>query len=66
MPRFRCYGKVVGSKYLGVFEAETEEEATEKALASEAACISLCHQCAGECEDPEVERIDIDIAEEEA
>jgi len=46
---------VVGSKYLGEFEAETEEEAIEKGLESNAAHVSLCHQCSGECEDPTIE-----------
>lgn len=55
MPRYNVVAKVVGSKYLGEFEAETAEEAIEKALVSRAAHISLCHQCTDECEDPECE-----------
>ena len=50
MPRFRCYGKVCGTKYLGEFEAATREEAKELAYESEAADISFCHNC----EDTEV------------
>lgn len=54
MPRYSIYGSVCGSKYLGDFEANTPEEAKDMALNSEAATVSLCHQCADECEDPEV------------
>ncbi len=52
MKRFRVYAQVVGSKYLGEFEAETEEEAIEKA--AEDADVSLCWSCVAECEDAEV------------
>lgn len=45
--------KVVGSKYLGEFEANSPEEAIEKALHSDKAWISLCCHCTSECEDPE-------------
>lgn len=50
--KYRVSGQVTGSKYLGVFEANTPEEAEE--IAIEQNGISLCHQCAGECEDPEI------------
>lgn len=53
MPRFNVYASVVGTKYLGEFEAATKEEAAEMALRSGAAHVSLCHQCTDECEDPE-------------
>lgn len=52
--KFSVYGVVSAGKYLGDFEAETKEEAIKLALESEAASVSLCHQCAGECEDPEI------------
>ncbi len=51
---FRVCGVVTGSKYLGEFRAKTAEEAVEMALDSDAAYVGLCHQCAEECEDPEV------------
>lgn len=54
MPKFRVVGKVSASKYLGEFEAETEEEAIELALNSDEACICLCHQCSPEAENPEI------------
>ena len=52
--KFRVYGTVVGSKYLGIFEAESKEEAEEKAL--DTSSVSLCHQCSEECEDPEISK----------
>lgn len=53
---FDVYASVVGSKYLGKFEARSEEEAVQKALKSAAASISLCHQCADEVSDPEIDK----------
>ncbi len=60
MPKFRCYGRVVGSTYLGEVEAATEEEAMEKALND--AWVSLCHQCSREIEDPEVDSVTVEPA----
>ena len=37
MTQWNVYGKVVGSKFLGTFEAETEDDAVEKALKKTAA-----------------------------
>jgi hypothetical protein len=62
MKTWACYGIVTGSKYLGTVEAETKEEAEEKALELESTYIDLCHQCASECEDAEVH--DIQVEEE--
>lgn len=53
MPKYRVYGKVVGSKYLGEFEAPTKEDAEEMAM-GENGHVGLCHQCSDECEDPEI------------
>jgi hypothetical protein len=50
--KYRVYGTVVGSKYLGVFEADTPEHAVELALMT--ASVGLCYQCSHECEDPEI------------
>ena len=55
MTKWAVFGKVVGSKYIGSYEAETAEEAIE--LAQKDAYVSLCHQCSGECEDPEVDEM---------
>jgi len=54
MPKYRVSAKVVGSKYIGDFEAESVEEAIEMAINSGECCASLCHQCSDECEDPDV------------
>lgn len=54
MPTYVVTGTVVGSKYMGEFEADSLEEAVEKALESDEAYISFCHYCASKCEDPQV------------
>ena len=51
--KYSVYGKVVGSKFLGTFEASSSEEAEQKALDANGH-VSLCHHCAGECEDAEI------------
>lgn len=60
MKKWRVSGTVVGSAYLGEFEAETKEEAEEMALNSDAASISFCWQCSDQCEDPEVQSVHAD------
>lgn len=54
---WNCYGVVKGSKHLGKVEAETKEEAEDLAMKLDAAQVSLCHQCADECEDPQVDDV---------
>jgi hypothetical protein len=53
--KWRVYGTVVGSTYLGDVEADTEEEAIE--IMSKKSYVSFCHQCAHNCEDPQVENV---------
>ena len=55
--RYRVYGKVVAGKYLGEVEADSKEEAREKAIDELAGemFIGLCHQCARQAEDPEID-----------
>lgn len=48
--KFRVYGIATGSKYLGEFEADSEEQAKEMAANSDENHICLCHQCARELE----------------
>lgn len=56
--KFACYGRVVGTKYLGEVEAENSDEAVELAHnLPEAQCISVCHQCAKEVGDIEIDDI---------
>lgn len=50
MKKFRVFGVVTGTKYLGEFEAETKEQAEEMALNSGANYVSQCHQCTEEFE----------------
>ena len=57
MPKYRLYAKVVASKYLGEVEAASEQEAIEKGYQFDACEISVCHQCAENIEDPEVDDI---------
>lgn len=58
--KYAAYGKVVGSKFLGVFEADSEEEAIEKVLESEQINIALCHHCSDQCEDAEVVEVTVE------
>jgi hypothetical protein len=58
--KFNVYGVVTGTKFLGVFEANTKEEAIQMASPEASAC--LCHQCDSECQDAEIHDI---IAEED-
>lgn len=54
MTKYRVYGVVSGSKYLGEFDAETEEQALEMASHSDECYVTLCHYCHSECEDAEI------------
>jgi len=56
--KWDVYGVVLGTKYLGVFEAFSKEEAIEKALKSGEFYVSLCHQCSKEISDPEIQSAD--------
>lgn len=53
MAKYSVTGKVVGSKYLGEVEADSLEQAFEKAEKLDF-YVSLCHQCDDQCEDAEV------------
>ena len=59
---------VVGTKWIGDYDAETGEEAIK--MAYNDAHVSLCHACASECEDPAVEHLtavrgDVVVTDEE-
>lgn len=62
--KYRCYGSIRASKYLGEFEANSEKEARELAEKSDEFYVSMCHQCASECEDPEIIEIHVEKYEE--
>lgn len=63
MKKWRVYGKIVASKYLGEFEAETKEEAERLALESDAAMVCFCHACAKEARDAEIASADAEPAD---
>ncbi len=54
-PVWDVHARVSGTKYLGRFRAKTAEEAIELAIQANGR-VSLCHQCAAECEDGEVDK----------
>jgi hypothetical protein len=58
--KFKIYGIVTGSKYIGEVEAESKEEAIEKAWELEELYVSVCHQCVKEIEDPEIRDIQVE------
>jgi len=61
MPKFAVYGKVVGTKFLGYFvaeTAETAEEAADLAMESDESFVSICHQCADQISDPEIASVE--------
>lgn len=53
MPRYSVTGTVVASTHIGEFDAVDAEQAME--FARNEASVSLCHQCAREMSDPEIE-----------
>ncbi len=61
MPKFSVNATVIGSKHIGVFEADTAEKAIE--IAQEQAWVSVCHQCSHEINDPQLERFTADPVE---
>ena len=63
MKKFHIYGTVVGGKYIGEYEVETEEQAIE--IAWKDARVSLCHACSPECEDPEITELHADEIKDE-
>ena len=58
---YNVYAQVGGGKFIGTFEAKSKEDAIKQASESNESHISLCHQCARECEDAEITEF---IAEE--
>jgi hypothetical protein len=64
MAKYTVSGKVVGTKYLGEFEAPSAEAAIEQALDSEATYIRLCHQCVNEVEYAEITSAEASLVDE--
>lgn len=63
MAKWRVYGKVVATKYLGEFEAETKEEAEQMARESDTASVDLCHHCVKEADGAEIASAEAEAAE---
>lgn len=61
MKTYSVYAVVVGSKYLGTYQASSEEEA-EKIAVEKKGYVSFCHKCAEQCEDPEITKIVVEEA----
>jgi hypothetical protein len=59
---YNVYGTVVGGKFIGTFKAKTKKEALEKAL--DHVHVSLCHHCASECENAEVDKLTAEEVDE--
>ncbi|MCP1134367.1 hypothetical protein NKT34_13765 [Paenibacillus polysaccharolyticus] len=62
MAKYRVYGVVTATKYIGEFEADTKAEAEKMAWESDEAGVSVCWHCSKEVEDPEIHEI---VVEEE-
>lgn len=63
MKKYRIYAQVVGSKYLGEVEADSKEEAIEKAFDLDTCSVSICHQCSREIDDAQIGEIDAEEIE---
>ena len=61
MARYRAYGVVYGGKYLGTVEADSKEEAINKAQELDSCYVSICHQCADEIDDPQIDRVQVEL-----
>lgn len=65
MPKYSATGSVAGGKWLGIFEAENAEAAEDAAIA--VGYVSLCHQCASECENAEITDVTVhEVSDEDA
>lgn len=54
MAKYNVYAKVVGSKWIGVIEAESEAEAIRIGESHKNCHIALCHHCSDQCDGAEV------------
>ena len=61
--RWSITGRVVGGKYLGEVEAETVNEAEAKGW--KLASVHLCHVCAKQVEDAEIDEIQATCEDDE-
>ena len=61
--KWNCFGRVVGSKYFGIVEAETEDEAQEKAEKLDSCYVSICHRCSEHIDDAQIDEIVVELDE---
>ena len=66
MSKYKVYGILTGSVYLGEYEAENEDAAEEMANADAEAnwMPSLCYQCSGEVEIGDIYELQVELVEE--
>jgi len=64
MPKYKVYGVVVGTKYIGEFETHNKEEAEQLAWDSENAYISICYHCSKEIDEPQIEKMIVEKEED--
>jgi hypothetical protein len=60
MPKYIAYAVYTASQYLGEIEADTKEEAEEKAYEHEELGVILCHQCSDKLCVGEQDRVDLE------
>lgn len=65
MKKYHVFGVVEATKYLGVVEAEDAEQAKELGLELDSCCVSVCHQCSRDVEDPEIHTVMVNEANDE-
>lgn len=53
--KYNVYALITGSKFLGEYEADSPEEAC--AMAEPNADVSICHQCAKEIDDAQIDSL---------
>ena len=59
MKKYNVYGSVVGAVYIGTVEANDKSEAEQKGWELDQH-VSLCHQCARNISDLEIEEIEVE------
>jgi hypothetical protein len=64
MKRYAVYGRFLATRFIGVFEAESPEQAEQMAANSAENYASLCHQCAGSLSLSDSVAAEFDVEEE--
>ncbi len=62
MKKYKVYAMAIASKFIGEFEAESKEEAEEKAWEEGNLVITLCHYCSREVELSDIYDYQVDEA----